>query len=262
MFDHASILDVRGLDACFGGVQALDDLSFTVGQGQIFAIIGPNGAGKTSLFNCISGHRQPHGGRILFQDHDITPSPPVSRADLGIGRTFQNLALFNEMTVMENILVGRHHLMRSNVATGALYWVGGARAEEIDHRQAAEEIMAFLDIQCMRDVFAGTLPYGLRKLVELARAVALRPKLILLDEPMAGMNLSEKRDMAKHIIELNREWNMTVLMIEHDIGVVADISDRVLALEFGRRIALATPQDVLADARVRAAYLGTEVIQV
>jgi branched-chain amino acid transport system ATP-binding protein len=250
------ILAVDGVSLRFGGVRALTDVSFVVRPGEIFSIIGPNGAGKTSMVNCISGRYRPTEGRISFDGADITRLGPNRRAGLGIGRTFQNLALFGHMTVLDNIMVGRHHLLKSGVLRGMLYWLGGAQREELAHRREVEEIIDFLEIQPVRKAIAGTLPYGLRKRVELARAVALKPKLILLDEPMAGMNLEEKEDMARFITDLNAEWGMTVLMIEHDMGVVMDISHRVMVLDFGRRIAEGTPEAVLAHPEVRRAYLG------
>ena len=193
--------------------------------------------------------------RALHRQHTLRPN---RRAALGIGRTFQNLALFGHMTVLENIMVGRHHLLKSNVLRGMAYWIGGAQREELEHRREVEEIIDFLEIQHIRKAIAGTLSYGLRKRVELARAVAVRPKLILLDEPMAGMNLEEKEDMARFIVDLNEEWGMTVLMIEHDMGVVMDISHRVMVLDFGRKIAEGDPAAVLADPHVKRAYLGEE----
>ncbi|MCK8786316.1 ABC transporter ATP-binding protein [Roseomonas sp. NAR14] len=250
------ILDVAGVSLRFGGVRALTDVSFAVRQGEIFSIIGPNGAGKTSMLNCISGRYRPTEGRIRFDGRDITRLRTSRRAAIGIGRTFQNLALFGHMSVLDNIVVGRHHLLRHGFLSGMLYWWGGAQREEIEHRHAVEEIIDFLEIQHVRKEMAGTLSYGLRKRVELARAVALRPKLILLDEPMAGMNLEEKEDMARFIVDLNVEWGMTVLMIEHDMGVVMDISHRVMVLDFGRRLAEGAPEAVLADPHVRRAYLG------
>ncbi len=250
------ILEARDVSLRFGGVRALTDVSFQVRRGEVFSIIGPNGAGKTSMVNCISGRYRPTEGRIHFQGQDITRLRPNRRAAIGIGRTFQNLALFGHMTVLDNIMVGRHHLLRKGFLPGMLYWWGGAQREELEHRREVEEIIDFLEIQHVRKSIAGTLPYGLRKRVELARAVALRPKLILLDEPMAGMNLEEKEDMARYILDLNEEWGMTVLMIEHDMGVVMDISHRVMVLDFGRKIAEGTPEAVLADEHVKRAYLG------
>jgi branched-chain amino acid transport system ATP-binding protein len=252
------ILAAEHVSLRFGGVRALTDVSFEVRKGEIFSIIGPNGAGKTSMVNCISGRYRPTEGRILFEGRDITRTPTNRRAALGLGRTFQNLALFGHMTVLDNIMVGRHHQLKSGFVRGMLYWFGGAQREELEHRREVEEIIDFLEIQHVRKAQAGTLPYGLRKRVELARAVALRPKLILLDEPMAGMNLEEKEDMARYILDLNREWGMTVLMIEHDMGVVMDISDRVMVLDFGKRIAYGQPAEVLADPHVKRAYLGEE----
>jgi branched-chain amino acid transport system ATP-binding protein len=251
-----ALLDVRGLNLQFRGVHALSGVDFEVREGQIFSIIGPNGAGKTSVLNCISGRYRPTMGRVAFAGLDITNRPPRDRAGLGIGRTFQNLALFGHMTVLENILVGRHHLIRNNLLSGSLYWLTGARTEELQHRRAVEDVIDLLEIQHVRHAIAASLPYGLRKRVELARAVALRPRLLLLDEPMAGMNFEEKEDMARYVIDLNQEWGMTVMMIEHDMGVVMDISHHVMVLDFGRKIAEGSPETVLADERVKAAYLG------
>jgi branched-chain amino acid transport system ATP-binding protein len=251
-----AVLEAGGVSLRFGGVRALTDVSFAVRRGEIFSIIGPNGAGKTSMVNCVSGRYRPTEGRILFEGQDVTRLRPNRRAALGIGRTFQNLALFGHMSVLDNIMVGRHHLLGAGFLRGMAYWVGGAQREELAHRREVEEIIDFLEIQHVRKATAGTLSYGLRKRVELARAVALKPRLILLDEPMAGMNLEEKEDMARFIVDLNEEWGMTVLMIEHDMGVVMDISHRVMVLDFGRRIAEGTPEAVLADEHVRRAYLG------
>jgi branched-chain amino acid transport system ATP-binding protein len=256
---EAPLFEARNVYLRFGGVHALTDVGFGVRKGELFSIIGPNGAGKTSLINCISGRYRPTKGNIFFKGRDITGMTPNHRAVLGIGRTFQNLALFGQMTVLDNIMVGRHHLLRNNFLTGSLYWIGGAQKEELAHRREVEEIIDFLEIQHVRRAVAGTLSYGLRKRVELARAIALKPDLILLDEPMAGMNLEEKEDMARYIADLNEEWGMTVIMIEHDMGVVMDISHRVMVLDFGRKIAEGGPQEVLADPRVRRAYLGEDI---
>jgi branched-chain amino acid transport system ATP-binding protein len=252
----ATLLEIVGLSLRFAGVRALSDVSFSVEKGELFSIIGPNGAGKTSIVNCISGRYRPQAGRISFEGRDITRMRPRDRALLGIGRTFQNLALFHHMTVLDNILVGRHHLLKSNVLTGSIYWLTGARREELAQRARVEEIIDFLDLQSVRKAQAGTLSYGLRKRVELARAMAIEPKLVLLDEPMAGMNLEEKEDMARYIVDLNAEFGMTVIMIEHDMGVVMDISHRVMVLDFGKKIAEGSPEAVLADTHVRRAYLG------
>lgn len=258
MNQQSPLLTVDDVSLSFGGVHALTEVSFGVEKGEIFSIIGPNGAGKTSMLNCVSGRYHPGKGRILFKDQNITGLRPNDRCNLGIGRTFQNLALFNHMTVLDNIMVGRHHLLKNNFLTGPLYWFSRAQKEELRHRREVEDIIDFLEIAHIRKAVAGTLSYGLRKRVELARAVALRPDLILLDEPMAGMNLEEKEDMARYIIDLNEEWGMTVVMIEHDMGVVMDISHRVMVLDFGRKIAAGLPEEVMANPRVRSAYLGEE----
>jgi branched-chain amino acid transport system ATP-binding protein len=252
------ILDARDLCLSFGGVRALVDVSLGIRNGELFSVIGPNGAGKTSFLNCISGRYVPASGRILFKGQDITRLPASRRAAIGIGRTFQNLALFSHMTVLDNIMVGRHHLLKSNFLSGSLYWLTGARREELQHRRKVEEIIDFLEIQPIRKAVAGTLSYGLRKRVELARAIAVEPDLILLDEPMAGMNLEEKEDMARYIVDLNEEWGLTVVMIEHDMGVVMDISHRVAVLDFGRKIAEGSPDEVLANDQVKKAYLGED----
>lgn len=258
MADEGPILDIRDVSLSFRGVRALNRVGFSVARGALFSIIGPNGAGKTSMLNCISGRYAPSEGHIFFEGQDITRLKTNGRARIGIGRTFQNLALFNHMSVLDNIMVGRHHLLRNTFLSGALYWIGGAQREELKHRHEVEQIIDFLEISHIRKAVAGTLPYGLRKRVELARAVALKPKLILLDEPMAGMNLEEKEDMARFIIDLNEEWGMTVVMIEHDIGVVNDISHRVVVLDFGKKIAEGAPSEVIDDPQVRKAYLGEE----
>lgn len=256
--DSTPILDVRGVSLAFGGLQALKDVSFSVPRGILFSIIGPNGAGKTSILNCLSGRYRPQRGGALFEGEDLLRRPVSARAGLGIARTFQNLALFDHMSVLDNILVGRHHLMRGGFLRGAIYWLGGARREEVEHRAEIEKIIDFLEIQRVRHTPAGALPYGIRKRVELARAVAARPKLLLLDEPMAGMNLDEKEDMARFIVDLNEEWGISVVMIEHDMSVVMDISEEVLALDFGEVIAHGSPSEIMAHERVKTAYLGAD----
>jgi len=258
MSGHATLLKVENISLAFGGVKALQGVSFDVEAGEIFSIIGPNGAGKTSMLNCISGRYHPQVGGIHFRSGEITNLKPNQRCHLGIGRTFQNLALFSHMSVLDNIMVGRHHLLKNNFLTGGLYWFTGARREELEHRRQVEEIIDFLEITHIRKAQAGTLSYGLRKRVELARAVALKPDLILLDEPMAGMNQEEKEDMARYIIDLNEEWGMTVVMIEHDMGVVMDLSHRVMVLDFGKRIAAGRPDEIMANPLVKKAYLGEE----
>lgn len=252
------ILKVEQISLAFGGVKALTDVSFEVKKGSVFSIIGPNGAGKTSMLNCISGRYQPNSGNIHFAGKNITHLEPNDRADLGMGRTFQNLALFGHLSVLDNIMVGRHHLMKNNWLTGPLYWASGAQKEELEHRRVVEEIIDFLEISSIRKSIAGTLSYGLRKRVELARAIAIDPKVILLDEPMAGMNLEEKEDMARYILDLNEEFDITVVMIEHDMGVVMDISHEVMVLDFGKKLITGTPEEVMADPHVKRAYLGIE----
>jgi branched-chain amino acid transport system ATP-binding protein len=252
------LLDVQTVSVRFGGVRALSDVSFQVQKGEVFSIIGPNGAGKTSMLNCISGRYKPASGEILYRGQSLLRRSINDRAKLGIGRTFQNLALFGHMSVLQNILVGRHHLMRNNFLTGMAYWLGGAQKEELAHRRKVEDIIDFLEIQSVRNEPAGTLSYGYRKRVELARAIAIEPELILLDEPMAGMNLEEKEDMARYILDLNQEFGITVVMIEHDMGVVMDLSDRVIVLDFGKVIAAGTPPEVMANEHVKKAYLGEE----
>jgi branched-chain amino acid transport system ATP-binding protein len=253
---QAFVFEARRVSLRFDGVHALVGVSFGVREGELFSIVGPNGAGKTSMLNCISGRYRPTEGQLIYCGRDISRLKPNARAALGIGRTFQNLALFHHMTVLDNIMVGRHHLLENNFLTGSLYWFTGAQREELAHRRKVEEIVEFLDLQPVRKAVAGTLSYGLRKRVELARAMAMEPRLVLLDEPMAGMNLEEKEDMARYIVDLNEEFGMTVIMIEHDMSVVADISHRVMVLDFGRKIAEGRPADVLADAQVEQAYLG------
>ena len=252
------MLELQNISVHFGGIKALNNVSFKVEKESLFSIIGPNGAGKTSLLNVISGRYKPKKGALLFKGKNITNFHPNTRPDLGIGRTFQNLALFDHMTVLENIYIGRHHLLRSNFFSGAIYWLSGAKNEEVNNRKEAEKILDFLEISNIRKSTAGTLSYGLRKRVELARAIAIQPELILLDEPMAGMNQEEKEDMARFIIDLNREWKITVVMIEHDMGVVMDISKRIAVLDFGEKIAEGTPEEVIKNKRVQQAYLGDE----
>ena len=254
-----TILQVKNISLRFGGVHALIDVSFNVQKGQIYSIIGPNGAGKTSMLNCISGRYKPQEGNIDFNQKSIMKHSINHRAKLGIGRTFQNLALFAHMSVIDNIMVGRHHLMKNNFLTGMLYWVGGAQKEEINARRRVEEIIDLLEIQNVRNEPAGTLSYGLRKRVELARAIAIEPELILLDEPMAGMNLEEKEDMARYIIELNEELGITIVMIEHDMGIVMDISHYITVLDFGKKIAEGLPEEVMAHEEVKSAYLGEDI---
>ena len=252
------MLSLKNISVQFGGIKALTDVSFEVEKNSLFSIIGPNGAGKTTLLNVISGRYTPISGEIFYQGKKLNKVHPNKRASLGIGRTFQNLALFNHMTVLENIYIGRHHLLKNNFIKGSFYWILGGQKEEVKNRIEAEKILDFLEISDIRKSPAGTLSYGLRKRVELARAIAINPNLILLDEPMAGMNQEEKEDMARFIIDLNREWNITVIMIEHDMGVVMDISKKIIVLDFGKKIAEGVPKEIIKNKRVQQAYLGEE----
>jgi branched-chain amino acid transport system ATP-binding protein len=250
-------LHVHHISLSFGGIRALQNIEFKVNQGDIFAVIGPNGAGKTSLINSINGFYRPQQGSIFFEGRDITALPPYKRAPLGISRTFQNIALYTNMTTLDNLMAARHIHMRANFITGALF-VGAAKREEIAHRDTVEHIIDFLELEPIRKVTVGSLPYGLRKRVELGRALALEPTLLLLDEPMAGMNVEEKEDMARFILDIHERQGMTIILIEHDMGLVMDIAHRIMVLDFGQTIAEGTPDQVKRDPRVIKAYLGQE----
>jgi branched-chain amino acid transport system ATP-binding protein len=249
------LLAVQNVSLAFGGVQALSDVSFDIRKGEIRAIIGPNGAGKTSMLNVINGFYQPNSGRIIFKGKPRSAMRPYAAAQGGIARTFQNLALFRGMTVLDNIMAGRALKMRRG-----FFWQlirhGPALKEEVEHRLRVEEIIDFLEIAAIRKIQVGRLPYGLQKRVELGRALAMEPDLLLLDEPMAGMNLEEKEDMSRFILDVNREYSTTIALIEHDMGVVMDLSDRVVVLDYGQKIADATPDEVKCDKNVIRAYLG------
>ena len=249
------LLHVDDITVRFGAVQALSDVSVDIHRGEIVAIIGPNGAGKTTLINVISGFYHPQQGRILFEGKDRTQLKPYDVAALGVARTFQNVALFKGMTVLDNIMTGRLLKMRGHFLLDALYW-GPAKRQELEHRAAVERVIDFLEIQAIRKTPAGRLPYGLQKRVELARALAAEPKLLLLDEPMAGMNVEEKEDMSRFILDVHDEFGTTIALIEHDMSVVMDISDHVAALDYGRKIADGTPDEVRRDQAVIDAYLG------
>jgi branched-chain amino acid transport system ATP-binding protein len=241
----------------FGGVVALAGVSLAVRPGEIFAIIGPNGAGKTSLLNTFSGLYPVTRGRLLFEGRDITRLRPHRIARLGIARTFQNIELFKGMTVLDNLMLGRHVRLKSNVFSSGLYW-GAAQREEVANREIVEDVIDFLEIESIRKRVVGTLPYGLQKRVELGRALAMQPRLLLLDEPMAGMNVEEKEDMARFILDINEERGVTIVLIEHDMGVVMDISDHITVLNFGRQIGYGTPDEVRRNPEVIRAYLGED----
>ncbi len=251
----APLLQVQGITLTFGGITALTDVSFDVRPGELFAIIGPNGAGKTSIFNCLSGVYRPKAGQITFRDQRIDRLSPVAIAERGMARTFQNLALFNDLTVLDNVMLGRHHLMRTGYFAGACWW-GPAKREELHHRERCEAIIELLELEAYRFAHVAALPYGVRKRIELARAVAMEPQLLLLDEPVAGMNQEESEDMARYILEIRRELDIAVLLVEHDMRLVMDLADRVLALDFGRVLAMGTADDVRTNDAVINAYLG------
>jgi len=250
------ILNVQNISLSFGGVKALSDISFDVREHEIRAIIGPNGAGKSSMLNCINGVYTPQQGSITFRGQTFSHMDSHQVAVMGVARTFQNLALFKGMSVLDNIMTGRNLRMKSNLLLQSIRF-GPAQREEFEHRRKVEEIIDFLEIQAYRKTPVGQLPYGLQKRVDLGRALALEPQVLLLDEPMAGMNVEEKQDMCRFILDVNDEFGTTVVLIEHDMGVVMDISDRVVVLDYGKKIGDGTPDEVRNNPEVISAYLGT-----
>jgi branched-chain amino acid transport system ATP-binding protein len=252
---NGAVLKVESVNLRFGAVWALNNVSLEVKEHELLAVIGPNGAGKTSLLNCINGFYRPDAGSITFLDEDITRLSPYRIAERGISRTFQNMQLYTGLTALDNIMAGRHIYLRKGIAACAFFF-GWARREEIEHRRVVEDILDFLEIKPIRKQVVGALSYGLRKRVDLGRALALEPRLLLLDEPMAGMNREEKEDMARFILDIYEERGTPMVLIEHDMGLVMDIADRVVVLDFGVNIAEGQPDDIRNNDRVIKAYLG------
>jgi len=255
-YDH--LLEVRDIHLSFKGVKAVDGVSFHVDDGELFAIIGPNGAGKTSLFNSINQVYHPQDGEILWKGESLMRLKPNQAAERGLARTFQNIALYPHMTVLENILTGRHIRMGSGWLAGSV-WLGKAKKEEIANREIVESIIDFLEIEQWRKYPVGLLPYGIQKRVELGRALAMDPELLMLDEPVAGMNLEETEDTARFILDVQDELGIAIILVEHDMGLVMDIADRVLVLDFGKQIAIGKPAEIQENPNVIKAYLGEEV---
>ena len=259
---NGKFFSIDSLSISFGGLVAVDDVSLDVKQGSIFSVIGPNGAGKTTIFNCISGLYKPDSGKVIFRGENIVGLKPHRVAQKGIARTFQNIELFSRMTTMENLMLGRHLHMKTGILSGSTFFRRGSRAaqEEIAHRERVEKIIDLLDLQSARGQFVGGLPYGTQKLIELGRALALEPELLLLDEPSAGMNSEEKQDLIFWIKDIQDEFGVTILLIEHDMKMVMDISDRILVINFGKPIAEGGPEEVQVHPEVLKAYLGEDEI--
>ena len=260
MNTDSNFFSVHDLTLSFGGLTAIEDVSFTIAKGAIFSIIGPNGAGKTTIFNCINGLYVPDTGRVVFKGEEITGLKPHKIAKRGIARTFQNIELFSRMTTMENLMLGRHIHIHTGVLSGATFFRRKSKAarEEIEHRERVEQIIDLLDLQSARNQFVGSLPYGTQKLIELGRALALEPEFLLLDEPSAGMNTEEKQDLIFWIKDIQDELGITILLIEHDMKMVMDISDRILAINFGKPIGEGIPEEIQSNPEVLKAYLGEE----
>lgn len=251
------LLDVRDVSLSFGGVHALTDVSYQVDHGEMFAVIGPNGAGKTSIFNCLNAVYRPQTGTAELDGVDLLELRPVDTAELGVARTFQNLALFTNLSVIDNLMLGRHHLLRAGPISGPIWW-GKARREEQLQRQRCAEIADLLDLADYGSMPVGALPYGVQKRIELGRAVAMEPRLLLLDEPVAGMNQEETEDTARHILQIRRELGITTILVEHQMDLVMDLADRVMVLNFGSVVAIGTPSEIQQHPKVHEVYLGSE----